>query len=414
MMNHQFIKYNNEIELGTVCNELRRLPPLVTTGEVKALQKDLAEASVGRRFLLQLGDCAEQFSECTQAVVQNKINLFSACAEEVYQQQKLPVTILARIAGQYAKPRSQATQVIEGAEVLTYRGDLINGVALNAKSRQADPRRLLQGVQYSALTLNYLRSHMREQSFSQSWLNESNGSSDLFMAKTQYPFFTSHEALSIDYETAMTREVGNKRFNLGAHFLWLGMRTAGLDSPACNYLASIDNPIGLKVGIEQINSDLLKVLDKLDPDNTAGRLTLIVRLGHENVGEADKLIRMVNKSGRRHLWLCDPMHGNTKSIGAFKTRYVNDIYAEASGQIAAHERCGSHLGGLHLEATGCDVTECIGVNVGNNVESLQRNYATVVDPRLNQAQATHLLNRLYLSQADTEVINNTKLSWGKS
>jgi len=407
-MNHQFIKYENEIELETICNELRGLPPLVTAGEVSSLQKDLAEAAVGRRFLLQLGDCAEQFNECTQTVVQNKINLFSACAEEIYQPKKQPITILARIAGQYAKPRSQATQTIDGAGVLTYRGDLINGSAPNSKARQADPRRLLQGVQYSALTLNYLRSHMQELSLSQSWLNDDNTNNDLFKVKTPYSFFTSHEALSIDYEKAMTREVENKRFNLGAHFLWLGMRTAELNNPASNYLASIDNPIGLKVGVERINSDLLKLLDKLDPDNIPGRLTLIVRLGRENAKEAEKLIRLVNNSGRRHLWLCDPMHGNTKSLGPFKTRYVNDIYAEASEQIAAHEKCGSHLGGLHLEATGCDVTECIGVNVNDNVESLQQNYATMLDPRLNQTQATHLLKSLYTSKQSAQAIKKTE------
>ncbi len=410
----QFVEYRDQDQLAAVCSELQQLPPLVTAAEVKALQNDLAQAAAGRRFLLQLGDCAEQFSECSQTVVQNKINLFSACAKEIDQQKKLPVTILARIAGQYAKPRSQATQTVDGVEMLTYRGDLINGAPATAQAREADPRRLLQGVQYSALTLNYLRSHMQELSLSQSWLNDTNSkrsntssNSDLFTVTAPYPFFTSHEALSMDYEQALTHQVGDKRFNLGAHFLWVGMRTAAINSPACDYLASISNPIGLKVGIDQINSDLLKVLDKLDPDNIAGRLTLITRLGSDNAAEAEKLVRMVNDSGRRHLWLCDPMHGNTKSLGAYKTRYIDDMHAEISGQMAAHERCGSHLGGLHLEATGCDVTECVGVNVEANVESLERNYATAVDPRLNLAQATQLLRR---SLKTNESVNSTTLT----
>ncbi len=405
IMDHQHIEYKDSLELEKVISELTKLPPLVNVSEVKSLQKDILEATTGKRFIMHLGDCAEKFNECTETILKNKMNLFCSSAQHIYQEYNRPVTILARIAGQYAKPRSQATQNIDGKDVLTYRGDLINGSESCSIARQADPQRLIKGMQYSALTLNYLRSQMQERNLSEQYMN-----GNILSIHPKYNLFTSHEALSIDYESALTKEINGKYFNLGAHFLWLGMRTATLNDPVCNYLALIENPIGIKIGPSQINNQLLKVLDKLDPDNTPGRLTLIVRLGLDDVHHIEKLINLVNESGRKHLWLCDPMHGNTKTFGHLKTRYLDDISSEIELQMQAHHESGGELGGLHLEATGCDVTECIGANVEANIEALQRNYVTEVDPRLNITQTRQLLKKLFFAKITTKNIIKEAMS----
>jgi 3-deoxy-7-phosphoheptulonate synthase len=401
-----------------VLAELQELPPLVVAEEVECLQKLLAEAAAGKRFLLQGGDCAEAFADCRGGIIQNKLRVLLQMSVLITHGGRTGVIHLGRIAGQYAKPRSGLTEQIDGQEVPVYRGDLINGLAPD--QREADPRRLMEAYHRAAATLNHLRALVdggfadlhHPEHWDLSWSREDAGhyletldqvrnSLDFVQRLGGLPehlrtgeLFTSHEALHLPYETAMTRFVPEqgRHYNLGAHFLWIGERTRQLDGAHLEYIRGIANPIGLKVGTAMTPETLRQVLSKLDPERRPGRLTLITRFG---AGRAEAvlpaLIEAARAEGHPVLWSCDPMHGNGRTAaGGLKTRAFGDILQELQEVATLHRAQGSRMGAVHFELTGEPVTECTGGVEGLDEEGLQRAYRSGCDPRLNRSQSLEM------------------------
>ncbi len=428
--------YPDAEALRRAVDELSALPPLVTSWEVNALKKQLAEAQEGKRFLLQGGDCAERFSECRADTISNRLKVLLQMSLVLVHGLKMPVIRLGRFAGQYAKPRSSDTEVRDGVELPSYRGDLINGSEFTEKARVPDPQRLIEGYSRAALTLNFVRG-LIEGGFADlhhpeywdlSWVEHSPlaeeyqamvksiGDSLRFMETLagrrisdfqRVDFFTSHEALHLHYEQAQTRQVPHQWgwFNLSAHLPWIGMRTAQLDGAHVEYCRGIRNPIGLKIGPGYDADWLSRVIEVLNPDDEPGKLVLIHRLGAGQVEEQlPEMIRAVQRTGRRVLWISDPMHGNTEtSSNGYKTRRFDKIRSELEDSFDVHESLGSRLGGVHLELTGENVTECTGGARALEDVDLARAYKTGVDPRLNYEQALEMAMLIVRKRGSAEV-----------
>ncbi len=410
--------YRDAAAVEAVLAELRELPPLVVAEEVDFLQQQLAEAAEGKRFLLQGGDCAEAFADCRGAIIQDKLRVLLQMSVLITHGGRTGVVHLGRIAGQYAKPRSGLTERVNGEEVPVYRGDLINGLGLD--QREADPRRLMEAYHRAAATLNHLRALVdggfadlqHPEHWDLSWSREDAGHylETLDQVRNSLAFvqrlgglpehlrtgelFTSHEALHLPFETALTRFVPEKgrHYNLGAHFLWIGERTRQLDHAHLEYARGIANPIGLKVSAAMTPDLLRPVLARLDPERKPGRLTLITRFG---AGRAEAalpgLIACARAEGHPVLWSCDPMHGNGRqAAGGLKTRAFGDILQELQEVASLHRACGSRMGAVHFELTGEPVTECTGGMENLDEAGLQRAYRSGCDPRLNRSQSLEM------------------------
>ncbi|HKP55852.1 MAG TPA: 3-deoxy-7-phosphoheptulonate synthase class II [Polyangiales bacterium] len=400
-------------------------PPLVAAGEVERLRVTLGEAAQGKRFVLHGGDCAEAFASCTEAALRSKLEVLLQMSLVLTYATRRPIVRIGRIAGQYAKPRSSATERVGDRELPSYRGDIINAAEATPEARRADPARLLEAYGHAAASLNYLRA-LIEGGFAdlhhpERWalklvsrsprraayertmsaitdaiaLMESIGASSQD-ALNRVDLYTSHEALLLAWEEALTRDSGPGTYNLSAHYLWLGYRTAKIDEAHVEYLRGLRNPIAIKVGVASNPAELAALLDRLDPEREPGRITLISRLGAGNVESAlPALLRAAADSGHPVLWSCDPMHGNTEATaGGRKTRRMESIFGELEQTFAVHSAQGSRLGGVHFEMTGEDVTECLGGSLEVREDDLPRSYETACDPRLNGSQALEMAFRI--------------------
>ena len=403
--------------------QLRALPPLVTSWEIVALKRKIADAQEGRSFLLQGGDCAERFSECEAGLIANRIKVLLQMSLLLAHGLQQPVIRVGRFAGQYAKPRSTETEVRDGVTLPCYRGDIVNAPAFSLAARTPDPQRMIRAHTYSAMTMNFVRALIdggftdmhQIQHWNLDWLRRSARTDDYrasmhalqhalsFMeAWSGYRiddagrtgFYTSHEALLLPYEEASTRQVPRQQgwFNLGTHFPWVGVRTAALEGAHVEYLRGIRNPVALKVGPQTRPDALLRTIERLNPDDEPGRLSLIHRMGADRIAEdLPSLLDAVTRAGHRVLWVCDPMHGNTETTAnGYKTRRFEAIHREVEQAFDLHAAAGTRLGGVHLELTGDDVTECTG-GAGALVDSdLERAYRSAVDPRLNYEQSLEI------------------------
>ena len=412
--------YPDEAALAEVQDELRQLPPLVTSREILALKQQLAEAQEGKRFLLQGGDCAENFAECSSEIISNRLKVLLQMSLVLVHGMKLPVVRVGRFAGQYAKPRSAGTEVRDGVELPSYRGDIVNGPAFTAQARIPDPRRMVKAHARSAMTMNFVRSLIdggfadlhHPEYWGLGWVSQAPlageyekmvagiGDAVRFMetlagrqmhSLNRVDFYTSHEALLLPYEESQTRQVPRQWgwFNLSTHFPWVGMRTAALDGAHTEYFRGIRNPIAVKVGPSATPDQLLRLIDVLNPDDEPGRLGLIHRMGAAEVAaKLPPLLDAVKREGRRVLWICDAMHVNTESTSnGYKTRRFDNIRSEIEQSFDIHAAAGTRLGGVHLELTGEDVTECTGGARALTELDLERAYRSTVDPRLNYEQA---------------------------
>lgn len=415
--------YADRTELAVALDRLQQLPPLVTSWEILALKQLLADAAEGRRFLLQGGDCAESFDDCTSPLISNRLKVMLQMSLVLVHGLKLPVVRVGRFAGQYAKPRSTDSETREGVSLPSYRGDLVNGAAFDAVARRADPQRLIRGHASSAMTMNFVRALIdggfadlhHPEYWNLNWVgysplaNEyqhmvtSIGDAVRFMETlsgsevhnlNRIDFYTSHEALLLPYEEALTREVPRQWgwFNLSTHYPWIGMRTAAVDGAHVEYLRGVRNPIAIKVGPSVTPDQLLRLIDVLNPEDEAGRLTFIHRMGAAQIAEKlPPLLDAVRRDGRRVLWVCDPMHGNTESTSnGFKTRRFDNVRSEVEQSFDLHAAAGTRLGGVHLELTGEDVTECTGGARELTDADLERAYRSTVDPRLNYEQSLEI------------------------
>jgi 3-deoxy-7-phosphoheptulonate synthase len=422
----QHPEYEDRAALDRVMAELSSLPPLVTSWEVEELRRQLAEAARGERFLLQGGDCAERFDECGSEFITNKLKILLQMSLVLTHGMKKRIVRVGRIAGQYAKPRSSPTEAQGGVELPTYRGDIVNRAGFSAAERAPDPELLLRAYERAGLTLNFIRSLMysgfADLHHHEYWnlgFKQKNADDvtrtysrvveavrdavqfmDLFIDGRlddlhHVDVFTSHEALLLYYEQAQTRRVPRRSgwFNLATHFPWIGMRTALPGSAHVEYMRGIENPIAIKIGPSMTSEWLTELLDILDPHRVPGRITLIHRFGVDKISAGlPRLIGAVRKTGRTVLWVSDPMHGNTRSTpSGYKTRHFDDILRELELAFDVHAAEGSHLGGVHFEMTGEDVTECIGGMTGPADESeLATAFRSHVDPRLNYEQALEM------------------------
>ena len=416
-------EYPDSASLEDTVAELRSLPPLVTSWEVVLLKRQLAEAAAGERFVLQGGDCAERFADCTSPRVANLLKVLLQMSLVLVVGAKRPVTRMGRFAGQYAKPRSAAAETRDGATLPSYRGDMINQPEFTAAARRPDPHRLLRAYERSGLTLNFIRALVKggfadlhhPEYFDLDWVEQSPladeyhhmvetiGESLRFMENVlgvragetdRIDFFTAHEALHLAYEEAQTRRVPRRPgwFNLATHFPWAGLRTNHAAGAHIEYLRGIENPVGVKIGPGTTREEVARLIDTLDPARTPGRLTFIHRFGAGRIaGDLPDLIAAALAEGARPVWVCDPMHGNTRTTAAgVKTRYFEDIYAEVERAFEIHRAMGHRLGGVHIELTGENVTECIGGERGPGEADLARAYESEIDPRLNYRQSLEL------------------------
>lgn len=417
--------YADPVAVEDAARRLSQLPPLVTSWEVERLKDLLADAQRGERFVLMGGDCAEMVGDCSSEAIADKLKILLQMSMVLVHGLQRPVVRLGRFAGQYAKPRSRATEEREGTELPSYFGDLVNRYEFEAEARRPNPEHLLTGYQHAAVTLNFIRAlveggfadlHHPEQwdmSFAKSAalrpeqreeyermsqnladglkLMEALGEARV-EELSRVEFYTSHEGLNLHYESAMTREVPRRRghYDLTTHLPWIGERTRALDGAHVEFFRGIRNPIGVKLGPTTSPSDARALADVLDPDHEPGRLVLITRLGAAQVQAClPPLIEALQE--RPVLWMCDPMHGNTRTTeGGVKTRSYSDILRELELTLDVHAQLDTWLGGVHFELTGEDVTECVGGSVGPTEAELHRNYASACDPRLNYQQSLEL------------------------
>ncbi len=409
--------------LESVLRTLSTFPPLVTSWEVERLLTLLAEASAGKRFLLQGGDCAESLADCEAGTITRRLKILLQMSLVLVYGLHLPVIRVGRFAGQYAKPRSASVETRDGVSLPAYRGDIVNRPGFSEADRIPDPQYMLDAYGASALTLNFVRAltaggfadlHHPEY-WDLDFLKHSPLEDEYseivhairhalrFMEMiheapieglTSVEFFTSHEALLLPYEQALTRSVPHNKgiYNLSTHFPWIGLRTAYRDSAHVEYARGLANPVAVKLGPDTNTDELLALIDILNPDNVPGKLTLITRLGHEGVSRRlPAIIEAVKAEGCRVLWCCDPMHGNTEvTTSGVKTRRFRNIMKELTSAFEIHHELGSTLGGVHVELTGDDVTECVGGARGISEEDLDRAYRSTVDPRLNGEQALEM------------------------
>ena len=421
----QMPTYGNLDELASVESSLEALPPLVFAGEVRNLRGQLAKVGTVEAFLLQGGDCAESFSEFSANLIRDTFKVMLQMAVVLTFGSKKPVVKIGRMAGQFAKPRSADYETVNDQKLPSYRGDIINDIAPDLKSREPDPKRMLQAYTQSAASVNLLRAFSQggfadiRQVHSWTLENTRTGSrytqfSELaerisealdFMEAAgispnntqtlrKVDFYTSHEALLLEYEEALCRIdslTGNPIAGSG-HMLWIGDRTRDPDGAHVDFCSGVENPIGLKCGPSLSKDDLVRLVQKLNPKNEMGRLTLITRFGHSKVLDyLPGLIKIVQSEGLNVVWCCDPMHGNTvKSTNGFKTRPFDHVLAEVQNSFTAHRSEGTYLGGVHFEMTGKDVTECTGGLQLIDDEDLSLRYHTACDPRLNASQSLEL------------------------
>lgn len=415
-------QYPDAPALQRASAELSERPPLVTAGEISALRQELAAASRGECFVLQGGDCAESFSECRQDIIANRLRVLLQMSLVLTHGLKQRVVRIGRFAGQYAKPRSADLETMDGQTLPSFRGDLVNAPEFTAAARAPDPQRLLQGHACSALSLNYVRALIEggfadlhhPENWDLAWmqhaphaqaygalLREIGSAVEFFETLSgqrmehldRVRLFSSHEALVLEYESALTRQTPDGlQHNLGCHMPWIGMRTAQADHAHVEYCRGISNPIGIKLGPGMTVQWLGQLMDSLDPERQPGRLVLIHRFGADKLSqELPELIEAVRSSGHPVVWLCDPMHGNTQqAANGIKTRDFDDILRELLEAFQVHRQCGSRLGGVHLELTGENVTECTGGARSLSAEDLKLRYQSQVDPRLNGEQALEL------------------------
>ena len=415
--------YPDQDALQLALAELANLPPLVTSWEILSLRRQIEEAQRGERFVLQGGDCAESFADCNSEVITNRLKVLLQMSLTMVHGLQMPVVRIGRFAGQYAKPRSSNLETRDGVTLPSYRGDLVNSPEFTLHARTPDPRRLIQAHACSSLTMNFVRALVdggfadlhHPEYWNLGWLDhsplaeefrslaESIGRSVRFMetisgqragSVKRVDFYTSHEALHLHYEQALTRQVPRQEghFNLSTHFPWIGMRTTALEDAHVEYCRGIRNPLGVKVGPSLEAEQLLRLLEVLNPRQEYGRIVLIHRMGANGIEKhLPPLIRAVADSGQPVLWVCDPMHGNTETTGSgIKTRRFRNIMAEMERAFDCHRDSGSRLGGVHLELTGEDVTECTGGARDLDEKDLERAYKSTVDPRLNYEQALEL------------------------
>lgn len=418
----QNFEYPNAAKVQECVSTLTQLPPLVTAMEVRKLKQELAKVTRGEAFLLQGGDCAESFANCRAEPITNKLKILLQMSLILIHGMRKPVVRVGRIAGQYAKPRSDATETQGKITLPTYRGDLINKPGFSKAEREPNPELMIQGYQYSAMTLNYIRAlvdggfadlqhpeywnldFVKHSPLADDYQRLVNSITDtLSFVKSisgiqanslnRVDFYTSHEALNLFYEQPLTRKADDGfYYDLSTHFPWIGMRTVQLNGAHADYFRGIANPIAVKIGPDVSAENLIELIDFLNPSNEAGRLTLIVRLGVNQVAERlPKFIELAKAKNKTVLWSCDPMHGNTqKTESGIKTRRFEDILSELIQSIKIHKAMGSHLGGVHFELTGENVTECTGGARGLSESDLQTAYETLLDPRLNYEQSLEM------------------------
>ena len=417
--------YADAAALTEVERQLAGYPPLVFAGEARKLKKVIAKAQAGEAFLLQGGDCAESFAEHSADNIRDFFRLFLQMAVVMTYAAASPIIKIGRVAGQFAKPRSSETETVDGVTLPAYRGDIVNDIAFTKQARAPDPRRQLEAYRQSAATLNLLRAFAtggyanleNAHRWMLSFVHDSPQSSRyqevanritetlgfmraIGLDPEAHPelratdFYTSHEALLLGYEQAMTRldSTSGDYYATSGHMIWIGDRTRQLDHAHVEYARGIRNPIGLKCGPSLKPDELLRLIDVLDPEQEAGRLTLICRFGADKIeASLPPLVRAVQRAGRKVLWSCDPMHGNTiKAATGYKTRPLERIASEIKSFFAAHRAEGSYAGGIHLEMTGKNVTECTGGARAISEADLHDRYHTYCDPRLNAEQAIEL------------------------
>jgi 3-deoxy-7-phosphoheptulonate synthase len=421
----QMPDYTDVDKLKVVETRLAGFPPLVFAGEARKLKRKLARVAEGKGFLLQGGDCAESFAEHSADNIRDFFRVFLQMSVVLTYAAGMPVVKVGRIAGQFAKPRSSPTEIIDGVEYPIYRGDIVNDSVATMSGRVPDPERQIMAYRQSAATLNLLRafaqggyanlehvhkwtlgslkdSPAQEQyqeladriSESLSFMRACGITAETAPQLRSTDFFTSHEALLLGYEEAMTRvdSTSGDYYATSGHMIWIGDRTRQLDHAHVEFARGIKNPIGLKCGPSLKPDELIKLIDILNPENEPGRLTLIARFGADKVEKhLPDLIKAVKREGRVVIWSCDPMHGNTiKATSGYKTRPFDAILKEVRGFMAVHQAEGTHAGGIHVEMTGKDVTECTGGLRALRDEDLNDRYHTFCDPRLNAAQALEL------------------------
>ena len=419
----QQVEYDDPAELQAALDSLHHLPPIVTSWEVEKLKRQLAEVARGERFLLQGGDCSERFSDCRPQLIDAKLKVLLMMSAVLTYGGGKRVARVGRIAGQYAKPRSSPVETIGGVTLPSYRGDLVNRVEFTAEARRPDPARLVEAYSRSSITLNFIRSLLAggfgdihhpevwdlsfvahaEKNQEYERLIEGMKSSVRFLdAMVGRPiselapvdFFTSHEGLHLEYETAVSElpPLRDGWYDLGTHFPWIGDRTRAIDGAHVEFFRGIKNPIGMKVGPTMEPAELVDLISVLDPQGEPGRLTLICRMGAERVEKhLPPLIDAVRRAGKTVIWCSDPMHGNTYTTAAgTKTRHFDAILRELERSFEVHREAGSFLGGVHFEMTGQDVTEVVGGARGLTEDDLGRAYDSDVDPRLNYEQAMEM------------------------
>jgi len=419
--------YPDPAALQRTLQQLAKLPPLVTSWEIENLKTQLAEATRGERFLLQGGDCSESFADCESAAIASKLKILLQMSLVLVQGGKKRVIRLGRFAGQYAKPRSADNETREGITLPSFRGDMINRSSFSLVDRTPDPELLLRAYERSGLTVNFIRA-LIEGGFAdlhhpEYWelgfvansphaadymrMVQSIGDSLRFMETltgcvladiNRVDFFTSHEGLQLYYEQAQTRQVPRRSgwYNLSTHFPWIGERTRALDGAHVEYFRGIANPVGVKIGPSVTAAEALQLHEILNPGNEAGRLTFILRFGAGCVEKClPPLAEALRRKGKHVLWCSDPMHGNTEATrSGIKTRRFENILAELEQCYSILKQCGAHLGGVHFELTGDNVTECVGGASGVTEADLERAYRTQLDPRLNYEQAMEMALRL--------------------
>ena len=402
--------------------DLRALPPLVFAGECDDLKAKIAEAAAGRAFWLQGGDCAETFNSATADSIRNRIKTILQMAAVLQYYSSLPVIKVGRMAGQFAKPRSNDLETRGDVTLPAYRGDAVNDIEFTAEARTPDPNRLVRVYNTSAATLNLVRAFtrggfadlrqvhewnkgfIRDSKFGEKYEQMATeiGRALAFMESAgvdpeqfkAVDFYASHEALIIEYEKALTRIDSRTQlpYDVSGHFIWIGERTRQLDGAHVDFASKVRNPIGIKLGPKSTVEDALALIAKLNPDNEPGRITFITRMGAGTIRQTlPALVEGVTKSGAEVLWVCDPMHGNTfESKNGYKTRNFEDVLDEVRGFFEVHKKLGTHPGGIHIELTGDDVTECLGGGNEVSEKDLESRYETACDPRLNHSQSLEL------------------------
>ena len=418
-------KYENEQDLNNVLSKIKTFPPLVFAGETRHLKEQLANVVDGKAFLLQGGDCAESFAEFNPDNIRDTFKVILQMSLVLTYSASLPVVKVGRIAGQFSKPRSAPTEIQGDKELPSYLGDNINGIEFNEKARKPDPKRLFKAYSQAASTLNLIRAfshggfadlknvHLWNLGFIKkstqakkfkeledrisdalAFMDACGINSDFNRRLKTVNFWISHEALHLPFEEAMTRvdSTTGEYHDTSAHFVWIGDRTRQLDGGHVEFCKGIENPIGIKCGPTSKPDEIVKICNAINPSNTKGKITLISRFGHDQVEKfLPKLIRTIKKEGVHVVWSCDPMHGNTiKSTTGFKTRPFNNVLNEVKNVFQVHQAEGSYAGGLHIEMTGQNVTECTGGAQKISDQDLSSRYHTHCDPRLNASQAIEL------------------------